>query len=85
MRRAAPKAPSASQAGLASTAPGAAAARNRAMNPTSLVNLSPEALREHARHGMSACPAAGPVERTWAAAACFVLLALAVLLIVGLR
>ena len=55
------------------------------MNPTSLINLSPEALRERARHGMSACPAAGPVERVWGAVACFILLASAGLVIVGLR
>jgi hypothetical protein len=54
------------------------------MNPTSLINLSPEVLRERARHGMSACPRRDR-PNGWGAVACFILLASAVLVIVGLR
>jgi hypothetical protein len=79
------QASSASQAGLAFDGARRRRCQESDMNPTSLINLSPEALRERARHGMSACLAAGPVERVWGAVACFILLASAVLVMVGLR
>jgi hypothetical protein len=49
------------------------------MNPFALVHLSPDTLREHARHDATARPVAARVERKWAAAACLAAVAVAAL------
>ena len=55
------------------------------MNPTSLLNVSPEMLREHVRLGMPVGPMAAASDRVWAIGVCLALAAVAALLVVTLR
>ena len=55
------------------------------MNPTALVSLSADMLRERARHDIPARPVATSAERLWAGVACVVVMALGALLIVATR
>ena len=56
-----------------------------AMNPTSLLNVSPELLREHVRLGMPEGPMAAASDRAWTFGVCLALAAVAALLVVTLH
>lgn len=55
------------------------------MSPSSLLNVSSDLLREHARIGMPDGPMASASDRSWAVGICLALGALATLLILVLR
>lgn len=54
-----------------------------AMSPSSLLNVSPELLRQHANLGMPNSPMASASDRSWALGVCLVLAAVASVLILA--
>lgn len=55
-----------------------------AMNPSSLLNVSSDLLREHARLGMPTGPMATASDRSWAVGVCFAFAVAVILLVVAL-
>jgi hypothetical protein len=54
------------------------------MNPSSLLNVSSDLLREHARLGMPTGPMAAASDRSWAIGVCLAFAVAAILLVVAL-